>query len=180
MMEKILILDDDDVFTNTLSTILLRKGFFVNIATTGVQAVRMAESTQHMYIVIDLQLKDDSGLAWVSALRHLNPLSRILILTNYSSITSAIIALKKGADNLLQKPVSVDNILLSLRNEIPTLKNDKGSPFTYPSLEQMEWEYINKVVDDHLGNISASARALSMHRRTLQRKLLKKNIPKPS
>jgi two-component system, response regulator RegA len=179
-MEKILILDDDDVFTKTLSTIFIRKGFSVNVANSGAQAVIIAESTHHEYIIIDLHLKDDSGLTWVSTLRHLNPSSKILILTNYSSITSAIIALKKGADNLLQKPVSVENILLNLRNEIPNLKSDKDSPFSYPSLEQIEWEYINKVVDDHFGNISAAARALNMHRRTLQRKLLKKNIHKPS
>ncbi|CNH67015.1 response regulator transcription factor [Yersinia pekkanenii] len=177
-MEKILILDDDDVFTSTLSTILMRKDLFVNVASSGAQAVIMAESTYHDYIVIDLKLKDDSGLTWIPILRYLNPLSKILILTNYSSITSAIIALKKGADNLLQKPVSADNILFNLRNEITSLKNDKDSLFSYPSLEQIEWEYINKVMDDHFGNISASARALNLHRRTLQRKLLKKNIPK--
>ncbi len=124
---------------------------------------------------MDLKLHEDSGLRWIETIRHCNPDCHITLLTGYASISTAVEAIKLGADDYLAKPVTAREILQRINLQetrgAETPINDKPM-----SVDRLEWEHIQKVLSDNEGNISASARALGMHRRTLQRKLAKKPV----
>jgi two-component system response regulator RegA len=176
MTASFLILDDDKLFAETLARLLSRRGFAASVAQLGEEAMKMAESMAYNYVVIDLRLAEDSGLRWISPLRAALPKASILLLTGYASIATTVQALKRGADNCLPKPAGVDAILTALQADIPNenIPEELHVAARRPSLAQMEWEYIQKTMCEHEGNVSATARALHLHRRTLQRKLLKK------
>jgi two-component system response regulator RegA len=131
------------------------------------------------WVVLDLNLDGASGLALIPRLaRKAMPACRIVVLTGYASITTAVDAIKLGAVQYLAKPVDVDTLLRAFGH---TLQADaSASAMAAPiaavpmSVDRMEWEHIQRVLREHKGNISATARALNMHRRTLQRKLLKR------
>jgi two-component system response regulator RegA len=174
MSARFLILDDNEVFASTLARSLMRRGFDTTVAPSGAEALRMASEAPFDYVTIDLQLQHDSGLQWITPLRQAMPHARMLVLTGYASIATTVQAMKSGADNYLAKPANVDSILSALQQD------DKGTganalieagPLT---VERLEWEHIQRVLLEHDGNISSTARALNMHRRTLQRKLAKK------
>jgi two-component system response regulator RegA len=175
MKPTFLILDDDDVFSATLARSLTRRGFDTTVAHTGEQALNAAKLTAFDYVTIDLHLEKDSGLQWIVALRTALPNASMLVLTGYASIATTVQAIKLGADDYLAKPANVDSILSALQGSAP------GEPVTVSamppvplSVERLEWEHIQRVLAEHEGNISSTARALNMYRRTLQRKLAKK------
>ena len=175
MKPTFLILDDDETFSGTLARSLTRRGFDTTVAHTGKQALEAAKSTCFDYVTIDLHLEKDSGLQWIGALRQALPNACMLVLTGYASIATTVQAIKLGADDYLAKPVNVDSILLALQGSAP------GEPVTVSdvpsvplSVDRLEWEHIQRVLAEHEGNISSTARALNMYRRTLQRKLAKK------
>ena len=175
MTSRFLILDDSIVFATTLARSLTRRGFEVQVAHSGADALQEALQTSFDFVTIDLQLQHDSGLLWISQLREALPRARILVLTGYASIATTVQAMKLGADNYLAKPVNVDSILSALQNDgvidaFPSVTTC-APPLT---VERLEWEHIQRVLLEHDGNISSTARALNMHRRTLQRKLAKK------
>ncbi|NUU03926.1 response regulator transcription factor [Herbaspirillum robiniae] len=182
MSAAFLILDDNDVFAGTLARSLVRRGFRATVAHSGEEALAAARKESYDYATIDLQLEQDSGLQWISPLREALPDARLLVLTGYASIATTVQAIKSGADNYLAKPANVDSILSALTH---AAEGDAGPEAALPaeeatplSLDRLEWEHIQRVLAEHQGNISSTARALNMHRRTLQRKLGKRPVAK--
>jgi len=179
MSAAFLILDDNDVFAAALARSLTRRGYRATVAHRGEEALEAARREAFDYATIDLQLDRDSGLQWIAPLRQALPAARLLVLTGYASIATTVQAIKAGADNYLAKPANVDSILSALahgevaqQGAVPACA-DEGTPL---SLERLEWEHIQRVLAEHQGNISSTARALNMHRRTLQRKLGKRPV----
>lgn len=170
-----LIVDDDSVFLDTLGRALERKSFRVNKAVNLESAIENARNDKPDYAVVDLKLENESGLNALEPLKVINPDMRILILTGYSSIATAVSAIKQGAFNYACKPLGVDEII-DLVVEGKEQKSE--AELDPPSVDRLEWEHIQRVLDANEGNISATARSLGMHRRTLQRKLLKRPVRK--
>ncbi|HEX2531337.1 MAG TPA: response regulator transcription factor [Burkholderiaceae bacterium] len=179
MNSAFLILDDNDVFAATLARSLARRGFDATVTHTGEDAFRVAGQTAFSYVTIDLHLASDSGLQWIAPLREALPQARILVLTGYASIATTVQAIKLGADNYLAKPANVDSILSALQSD-PSSRDivQLAEPPIPLTVDRLEWEHIQRVLSEHQGNVSSTARALNMHRRTLQRKLAKRPAPK--
>lgn len=175
MKPTFLVLDDDEVFSATLARSLGRRGFDTTVAHTGEQALHAASSTAFDFVTVDLHLEKDSGLQWIVPLRKALPHAKLLILTGYASIATTVQAIKLGADDYLAKPANVDSILSALKADPAS---DGVVEATVPpaplTVNRLEWEHIQRVLAEHDGNISSTARALNMYRRTLQRKLAKK------
>ena len=169
-----LVLDDNEVFAATLARMLNRRGYHAVVAHNGKDALALARETAFHYLTVDLHLQQDSGLQWIAPLRELLPEARILVLTGYASIATTVQAIKLGADNYLAKPANLDSILSALQDDAVLPATHDAAPL---SVERLEWEHIQRVLSEHQGNISSTARALNMHRRTLQRKLGKKPSP---
>ncbi|AKU23311.1 response regulator transcription factor [Massilia sp. MB5] len=179
MKPKLLILDDNEVFAATLARSLGRRGLDVTVAHSGEAAMQAAAQTAFDYATIDLHLASDSGLQWIAPLRQALPQARLLVLTGYASIATTVHAIKLGADDYLAKPANVDSILSALQfqaeDSAPLPEPQQLIPMT---VERLEWEHIQRILIENQGNISSTARALNMHRRTLQRKLGKKPVAK--
>jgi two-component system response regulator RegA len=174
MKPRFLILDNNEVFAATLARSLQRRGFDTVVAHSGGAALQAAAAAAFDYVTIDLHLEQDSGLQWIASLRQALPRARMLVLTGYASIATTVQAVKLGADDYLAKPANIDSILSALQagqTTAPAQPNNETVPL---SVERLEWEHIQRVLSEHDGNISSTARALNMHRRTLQRKLGKK------
>jgi two-component system response regulator RegA len=171
---RILIIDDDEVFGQVLERALNKRGYEVARVTDDQQALEKTRDFEPDYISLDLKLEGSSGLNLLPQLVEVSPQSRIVVLTGYSSIATAVEAIKLGAVNYLCKPADADEILAAFNKQ-------EGNPDT-PLAEQpmsvnrLTWEHIQKVLHEQDGNISATARALGMHRRTLQRKLQKRPV----
>ncbi|SDC38336.1 two-component system, response regulator RegA [Cupriavidus sp. YR651] len=182
-----LVIDDDEVFSGTLARALTRRGYAVQVAHNGSTALALAARTSFAYVTLDLHLGPpaesggtapaESGLHLVAPLRAALPDARILVLTGYASIATAVAAVKQGADEYLAKPANVDSILTALMAGISEDAAEAALEEPVPlSVARLEWEHIQRVLTEHGGNISATARALNMHRRTLQRKLGKRPV----
>ena len=172
---SLLLVDDDITFCEVLARALEKRGFTVSTAHDVVTACALAAINPPEYAVIDLKMSGPSGLVLVQRLNELDAETRIVMLTGYASIATAVEAIKLGATHYLAKPADADEIMAALLRSAgnPDLPvND--SP---PSVERLEWEHIQKVLKENDDNISATARALKMHRRTLQRKLGKRPSP---
>lgn len=167
-----LIIDDDDVFCRILKKSLDRLGHQVVIANQGEDAPALARSHQPDYIILDLNIGSSNGMDLIEPLLAIVPNCKILMLTGYASIATAVTAVKRGAHHYLPKPCGIDEIMVAL--EICDVSTPTTPIDERPSLEHYEWEYIHQVLEDCQGNISEAARVLKMHRRTLQRKLQKK------
>lgn len=169
---SLLLVDDDITLCEDLAGALAACGFHVQLARTAEQAARIVNDDPPQHAVIALNLPDDSGLKLVSKFLALDPQTRIVVLTAYPSIRTAVEAIKLGATYYMAKPASADEVFAALYRD----RGDDSVPVgTKPmSVRRAEWEYISNVMRDNDGNISATARALSMHRRTLQRKLRKR------
>lgn len=168
MSEKLLaVLDDDEVFADTLVRRLNKKGF-KGQAFYHLNSLLMSDALFDC-IILDLNLGDYSVLSGLERIRRRWQGARIVMLTGYASIVSTVSAVKKGADDYLTKPVNMEQLLITLGGE--TIQEQEH---TVISSSQLEWEHIQRVLQQNDGNISATARALNMHRRTLQRKLQKK------
>ncbi len=169
---QLLIVDDDEDFCNIMARVQKRAGFEVHIAYNIQTAKEMAIKHKPEYALVDLKIGEESGLALIEQLVALNPLIRIVILTGYASISTAVEAIKLGAIQYLTKPTEKNDILSALLGE-----NSGNSQADLPdnpmSVKRLEWEHLQKVLADNQGNITATAKSLGMHRRTLQRKLQK-------
>lgn len=175
MSESILIIEDDATFSATLSRALRRRGHAVTVAATPEAAIDAVLAEPQEWIVLDLNLAGASGLGLIPRLRERLPDARIVVLTGYASISTAVDAIKLGAVQYLAKPVDVDTLLRAFSHAASSDARVEPPPPAVPmSVDRMEWEHIQRVLREHEGNISATARALNMHRRTLQRKLLKR------
>ncbi|MCC6072934.1 response regulator transcription factor [Massilia sp. GCM10020059] len=176
-MPTFLVLDDDEVFSATLARSLGRRGFETTVAHTGEQALLAAATTAFDFVTIDLHLAKDSGLQWIVPLRKALPHASMLVLTGYASIATTVQAIKLGADDYLAKPANVDSILSALKASPDGDGAADSARAPVPlTVDRLEWEHIQRVLAEHDGNISSTARALNMHRRTLQRKLGKKPV----
>ncbi|MGD9264893.1 MAG: response regulator transcription factor [Lysobacterales bacterium] len=173
--ESILLVDDDEIFLGVLAKALGGRGFDVTTATGIAEAVRLAHSQRPAKAVVDLKLKGESGLDLIPGLAAIRPDMNIVVLTGYSSIATAVTAIKRGAAEYLSKPVTADDVIRALSGE--PRSRDELEDFSPMSIERLEWEHIQKVLKENDGNISATARSLGMYRRTLQRKLAKRPVP---
>ena len=169
---RILLVDDDAVFLRTLSRSLQRKGLLVDMAECGSVALSCVEDQPYDLILLDLNLAGESGLVLLQDIKLKNPDASVVMLTAYASIATAVEAIKKGAENYLCKPVNTREVMALI--EAAESESDVALEATPLSVDRLEWEHLQKVLMDHDGNISATARALNMHRRTLQRKLQKR------
>jgi len=175
MNAQTLIIDDDPSFNAILVRTLERRGYVAFGALDTASALQLARETQAGQIILDLNLNGSSGLALIPELLAINPDCRIVVLTGYASIATAVDAVKLGAIQYLAKPVEIEAILAAF-------EDDSGPDFDLPvsdeplSVDRMEWEHIQRILNENDGNISATARALKMHRRTLQRKLSKRPV----
>ena len=170
---SILIVDDDLVLRERLGRAFRDRGFDVRVAENYDQAIAHARRDSPELMVVDLRMPGPSGLELVRDVQALDPTTKIVVLTGYGSIATAIDAMRLGATYYLPKPADADDILAAFaRSEAPPLDPPDVSHPT-PSLARAEWEHINRVMSDCGGNVSAAARRLGMHRRSLQRKLQK-------
>ena len=167
-----LIIDDDPAFNAILVRSMERRGHRASGALDPASALDIARRQPPQRVILDLNLNGSSGLALIPELLTINPDCRIVVLTGYASITTAVDAIKLGAIQYLAKPVEIEAILGAFDNEEnPDI--DQPAPDEPLSVDRLEWEHIQRVLNENDGNISATARALKMHRRTLQRKLAK-------
>lgn len=171
-LPSLLLVDDDVTFTTVLSRALAKRGFAVSVAHDVATALQLAREAPPEYAVVDLKMPGDSGLVLIEALKALDEATRIVMLTGYASVATAVEAIKLGATHYLAKPADADEIVAAFQREA----GDSGMVVTANPLSvgRLEWEHIQKVLSEHGGNVSATARALKMHRRTLQRKLNKR------
>jgi two-component system response regulator RegA len=165
----LLLVDDSESHCWALSRAFERRGYSVRAAHSAPDATRLLEDWYPDYAVVDLRLPGPTGLTLIPKLRAASPHVRIVVLTGYASIATAVEAIKLGATQYLVKPVDA--------NAVESAFHHNGGDASTPSredllsVERLEWEYIQRVLAEHGGNISATARALKMHRKTLQRKL---------
>lgn len=171
----VLLLDDDATFVEVLARALQRRGLAVLKACDVTTALAEAERLAPAYAVVDLKLQQESGLDAIAPLLACNPVMKILILTGYSSIATAVAAIKRGALDYACKPLDADAILAKLGLGA-AIAMPVEVPEQPPSVDRVEWEHIQRVLNEQDGNISATARSLGMHRRTLQRKLQKRPV----
>ena len=168
----LLLVDDDAVFVEILARALRKRGFDVETAGEFEEALALIERRQYAFAVLDLKMPGGSGLGLVERLAQRNPGVRIVVLTGFASVATAVEAIKLGATHYLPKPADADEIVAAFGRG----HGDAGARVsTQPlSVDRLEWEHIQKILSENTGNVSATARALNMHRRTLQRKLGKK------
>ncbi|GLQ89705.1 response regulator transcription factor [Dyella flagellata] len=172
----LLIVDDDATFVRVLTRALTSRGFEVITAANADEARTLSQRHQPRHCVLDLKLGEENGLRLIPELRELVPDVRILLLTGYASIATAVEAIKRGAHDYLAKPVDADAVVRALL-EGETVQQSEDEVIDAPeaplALRRLEWEHIQRVLTECDGNISETARRLGMHRRTLQRKLSK-------
>ena len=169
---SILMVEDDEVFAHVLKRSLERRGHCVHWVEDAASARRLSAEHAFTHAILDLKLAHESSLPLIPDLLAVLPELRILMLTGYASIQTAVQAVKLGAINYLCKPADTEAILQALLLVEPNEQAPiAGQPL---SVDRLEWEHIQRVLAEHEQNISATARALGMHRRTLQRKLAKK------
>ena len=171
---SLLIVEDDETFCTRLGRAMERRGFTVRTANSVGAGVDAARAEPPAFAVIDLRLGDGSGLDVVGVIREGRPDSRIVILTGYGNIATAVAAVKAGAVDYLTKPADADAIEAALLQR----DGDPPSPPDQPmSADRVRWEHIQRVYEQCDRNVSETARRLRMHRRTLQR-ILAKHAPR--
>ncbi len=173
---RVLLIDDDEVFARVLARALGARGFIASTAHDAAQALALCRSERPQFAVLDLKLGADNGLKLIPELKAIAPELRILLLTGYASIATAVEAIKRGAHDYLAKPVDADAVVHALTRaqaEKSSLHQTALLPDAPPPLKRLEWEHIQRMLVECEGNISEAARRLGLHRRTLQRKLAK-------
>jgi len=167
----VLVIDDDERFAVTLAAALARRGYVAHVAHNAASALATTLSQRPDAALVDLRLGADDGLALIEPLRRAQPRMRIIVLTGYASIATAVKAIKLGADDYLAKPVTAAAVVAMLERGTHDAPSPEAAPM---SPRRLEWEHLQRVLGENDGNISATARTLRMHRRTLQRKLAKR------
>jgi two-component system response regulator RegA len=170
---SLLLTDDEQVFRDRLAHAFRNRGYDVRTAASYDEAIASATADSPELAVVDLRMPGRSGLELVRDLKAIDPATRIVVLTGYGSIATAVDAMRLGATYYLPKPADVDDILAAFARAdaepLTTIAVDQNPP----SLARAEWEHIGRVLSDCGGNISVAARRLGIHRRSLQRKLMK-------
>lgn len=173
--QSILLVDDSVVLRDRLAQAFQERGFRVEVASNYDEALSVFHQNPTDLAVVDLRMPGKTGLALVPQLKKLRPETRVVILSGFGSISTAIDAVRLGATNFLPKPADADDILAAFArgdSEVELPQADEEIPV--PTLAQAEWEHIHRVLADCSGNISEAARRLGIHRRSLQRKLRKR------
>jgi len=171
---RLLLVDDDDRFLKRLSRAMEKRGFEVLTATSVGEGAAIADGQTLDYAVVDLRLNDGNGLEVVQAIRNHRPECRIVVLTGYGNIATAVAAVKAGAVDYLSKPADAEQVAAALLAQ----EGDLPDPPEHPmSADRVRWEHIQRVYEQCDRNVSETARRLRMHRRTLQR-ILNKYAPK--
>ena len=168
----LLIVEDDLAYREILGRTLARHGYRVHAAADPGAALKQARVAAPDHVVLDLNLAGASGLNLIQPLLAINPAARIVVLTGYASIPTAVEAIQLGASQYLAKPVGCHTLLNALAGT--AMPRETACPSDLPTVQSLEWEYIQRTLAENDGNVTATARALKMHRRTLQRKLAKK------
>jgi two-component system, response regulator RegA len=171
---RILVVDDDPAYAEALVRGLARRGHPADRVTDAAAVLPAIQARGYDAVILDLKLDQESGLRLIGPMLALRPGLRILLLTGYASIATAVEAIKLGATHYLPKPAGAEEVLAALGRDL-------GDPEAVPrdtpmSVDRLEWEHIQKILAEQGGNISSTARALKMHRRTLQRKLAKRPV----
>lgn len=166
---SLLIVDDDEAFRERLARAFRERGYAVTTASSASAALAEAATQRLTHATVDLRMPNSSGLMLIPELLASTPDLRIVVLTGYGSIATAVEAVRLGASDYLTKPIEIDRIEKAL---FDTQRASLPAP-TPPSLERMEWEHINRVMSECDGNVSRAAKVLGLHRRSLQRKLIK-------
>ena len=169
---SLLIVDDDEPFLRRLARAMEKRGFEIELAQSVAAGKAIATARPPAYAVIDLRLEDGNGLDVVEVLREKRPDSRIVVLTGYGAIATAVAAVKIGATDYLSKPADANDVtqaLLASGDELPP------PPENPMSADRVRWEHIQRVYELCDRNVSETARRLNMHRRTLQRILAKRS-----
>ncbi len=169
--KKLLIVDDDRPFRERLAKAMERRGFLVTAVESVAEGMAVAKLEAPDYAVLDLRLEDGSGLDIVPIIREAVPESRIVILTGYGNIATAVAAVKAGAVDYLAKPADADQVAAALLAQGSDLPPPPENPM---SADRVRWEHIQRVYEQCDRNVSETARRLKMHRRTLQRILAKR------
>jgi two-component system response regulator RegA len=167
---SILLVDDDQVLRERLAQAFRDRGFEVSTAANYDQATAACDAESPELVVVDLRMPGRSGLELVRWLKTRDPSTRVVVLTGYGSIATAIEAIRCGASNYLPKPADADEIIAAFKSDgIPAVVGQTATP----TLARAEWEHMQRVLSDCGGNVSEAARRLGIHRRSLQRKLQK-------
>jgi len=172
--KSLLIVDDDGPFRDRLSRAMEKKGFQVTQAESVEQGIKKARNLPPAFAVVDLRLSDGNGLEVVKEIQKIKKNSRIILLTGYGNIPTAVAAVKAGAIDYIPKPADADDV----ENALLASPETKAKPPENPmSADRVKWEHIHRVFELCNRNVSETARRLKMHRRTLQR-ILSKRSPK--
>ena len=172
--KSLLIVDDDNPFRERLARAMEKKGFQVSQAEGVKKGIELVKKKIPAFAVIDLRLNDGNGLEVVKEIQNLDSKSRVVMLTGYGNISTAVAAIKQGAIDYLAKPADADDVERALLAD----PNKKADPPENPmSADRVKWEHIHRVFELCNRNVSETARRLKMHRRTLQR-ILSKRSPK--
>jgi two-component system, response regulator RegA len=166
--QPILIIDDDQTFCSRLARAFRDRGLFVKEAHDSLTAYQLIQSFKPKRVILDLKLAKESGLVILKELMRLDHTLKIVVLTGYGTISTAVEAVKLGAINYLTKPIDSDSILAAF-DISPKTKSEIDAP----QLAQVEWDHIQRVIHDCGGNITQASKVLGLHRRSLQRKLAK-------
>ncbi|MFT5703778.1 MAG: two-component system response regulator RegA [Rickettsiales bacterium] len=172
--KEILIVEDDEVLANSLGRSFERKDYEVKIARNVKEAILILKTFYPSFAVVDLKMPGESGLEFIKHLHEFDSRIKIVMLTGYASITTTIEAIKSGAYYYLAKPANAEMIIKAFTGE--TSEDSKPLFAKKTSIKNLEWEHIHQVLVETDFNISESARILGMHRRTLARKLEKRQI----
>ncbi|MDR5652688.1 ActR/PrrA/RegA family redox response regulator transcription factor [Ruixingdingia sedimenti] len=171
---SLLLVDDDEAFVKRLAKAMEKRGFLPETAESVAAGKEIARIRPPAYAVVDLRLEDGSGLDVVEALRESRPDCRVVVLTGYGAIATAVAAVKIGAIDYLSKPADANDVTNALLARGETLPPPPENPM---SADRVRWEHIQRVYEQCDRNVSETARRLNMHRRTLQR-ILAKRSPK--
>mgnify|MGYP000439250330 FL=1 len=172
--KSLLIVDDDNPFRERLARAMEKKGFVVTQAESVKKGIDSLKMTKPAFAVVDLRLNDGNGLEVVKEIQYLNANSRIIMLTGYGNIPTAVSAIKHGAIDYLAKPADADDVEKALLADPKSKAQPPENPMT---ADRVKWEHIHRVFELCNRNVSETARKLKMHRRTLQR-ILSKRSPK--
>lgn len=176
ILPTILVVEDDDPFRSVLVRAFQERGYDASGVADAAAAIAEATRDSPEMAVVDLRLADQSGLDVVRALKAIDSSTAIVVLTGYGSIATALESIRLGASHYLTKPTDADRILAAFERGLAARPRDL--PIDTPSLARVEWEHLQRVLTDCNGNISEAARELGLHRRSLQRKLYKRPVPR--
>jgi two-component system response regulator RegA len=169
---SLLIVEDDDPLRQRLAAAFTQRGLDVRGASSVAQAETLAREDPPELVLLDLRVGNENGLGLIATLREIDPATKVVVLTGYGSVATAVEAVRRGAVHYLTKPADADEILAAFDRTADGHPHETAPPQPM-SLDRVEWEHINRVLVECGGNVSEAARLLGLHRRTLQRKLSK-------